>query len=147
MPTYSLNVNGADMTVTVPSPDMPLLWVLRDIIGLTGTKYGCGIEVCGACMVMVNGQPEKSCQFAVGEARGRKVLTVEGLAQDLQGARAQAAWVDHQVPQCGFCQPGMLMATTAAMKAGHSGREIAAEISNICMCGTYRRINEAVQGL
>ena len=147
MPTYALNVNGTDISVAVPSPEMPLLWVLRDIIGLTGTKYGCGIEVCCACMVLVNGQPEKSCKYAVGEARGRKILTVEGLAKDAQGVKAQAAWVGHQVPQCGFCQSGMLMATTGAMKAGHHGREIVPEISNICMCGTYTRITEAVQGL
>jgi isoquinoline 1-oxidoreductase subunit alpha len=147
MPTYTLNVNGDNVTVTVPSAEMPLLWVLRDFIGLTGTKYGCGIEVCGACTVLVDGQPEKSCEFAVGETRGRKILTVEGLAEDVQGQKAQAAWVDHQVPQCGFCQSGMLMATTGAMKAGHKGREIVPEISNICMCGTYKRINEAVQGL
>lgn len=147
MPTYKLNVNGKDYSVTASSAEMPLLWVLRDLIGLTGTKYGCGIELCGACTVLVNGQPEKSCDYSVSEAVGRKILTVEGLATDPQGKAAQQAWVANQVPQCGFCQSGMLMATTGAMKAGHHGSEIAHEIGNICVCGTYLRINKAVQGL
>ena len=147
MATYTLNVNGQARTVTVPSGEMPLLWVLRDYLGLTGTKYGCGIEVCGACTVMVNGEPEKSCDMSVSEAAGRKIVTVEGLAKDAQGAKAQAAWVAHQVPQCGFCQSGMLVATTAAMKAGHHGSEIVPELSNLCVCGTYARIKEAAKTL
>ena len=147
MATFSLNVNGETHAVTVSNGDMPLLWVLRDHLGLTGTKYGCGIEVCGACTVMVNGQPEKSCDMSVKEAAGRKIVTVEGLAKDVQGAKAQAAWVAHQVPQCGFCQSGMLVCATAAMKAGHKGQDIAAELNNLCVCGTYARIKDATATL
>lgn len=145
--TVSLNVNGVARSVAVSSADMPLLWVLRDLLGLTGTKYGCGIEVCGACTVLVNGQPEKSCEFNVGSAVGKKIVTVEGLAADTDGKKAQAAWVSNQVPQCGYCQPGMLIATVGAMKAGHHGKEIASELNNICVCGTYQRISAALQGL
>ena len=145
--TLTLNVNGVNQTVTVSSGEMPLLWVLRDLLGLTGTKYGCGIEICGACTVLVNGQPEKSCEFDVTSAVGKKVVTIEGLASDPDGKRAQAAWVANQVPQCGYCQPGMITATVGAMKAGHHGKEIASELKNICVCGTYQRINQAVQGL
>ena len=145
--TLTLNVNGVNRTVTVSDTNMPLLWVLRDLLGLTGTKYGCGIEVCSACTVLVGGQPEKSCEMDVGSAVGKKILTVEGLAADVDGRKAQAAWVANQVPQCGYCQPGMLMATVGAMKAGHHGGEIASELKNICVCGTYQRINKAIQGL
>ena len=147
MPTYTLNINNQSHTVTVPNAEMPLLWVLRDYLGLTGTKYGCGIEVCGACTVLVNGQPERSCDMSVQEAASRKIMTVEGLAKDAQGQKAQAAWVEHQVPQCGFCQSGMLMSTVGAMKAGHHGGEIAGELGNICVCGTYGRIKTAIQAL
>ncbi len=147
MANYTLNVNGTVQTVTVASGDMPLLWVLRDHLGLTGTKYGCGIEVCGACTVLVNGQPEKSCDMSVKEAVGRQIMTVEGLAKDTQGAMAQAAWVAHQVPQCGFCQSGMLMSTVGAMKGGQHGANIASEINNLCVCGTYARIKDATKTL
>lgn len=145
--TLTLNVNGASKTVAVPDTGMPLLWVLRDLLGMTGTKYGCGIEICGACTVLVDGQPQKSCDMDVGSAVGHAIMTVEGLASDPDGAKAQSAWVANQVPQCGYCQPGMLMATVGAMKAGHHGSEIAGELSNICVCGTYARINQAIQGL
>ena len=147
MATLTLNVNGTSRSVTVSSGDMPLLWVMRDLLGLTGTKYGCGVEICGACTVLVNGQPEKSCQFNVGSAVGKKILTVEGLAADADGRKAQAAWTAGQVPQCGFCQPGMLVAAVGAMKAGHHGKDIANEMNHLCVCGTYQRINKAVQGL
>lgn len=143
----SLNVNGVVRTATVSSTDMPLLWVLRDVLGLTGTKYGCGIEVCGACTVLVDGQREHSCVFDVGSAIGKKILTVEGLSADAEGKKAQAAWVEHQVPQCGYCQPGMLTATVAAMKGGHHGKEISSEVNHLCVCGTYPRIKAAQQGL
>jgi isoquinoline 1-oxidoreductase alpha subunit len=145
--TLTLNVNGVNRTATVSDSGMPLLWVLRDILGLTGTKYGCGIEVCGACTVLVNGQAEKSCDFDVGSAVGKKIVTVEGLAADPDGQKAQAAWIANQVPQCGYCQPGMLMTTVGAMKAGHHGSDIGSEMSNICVCGTYQRINKAIQTL
>lgn len=147
MPTYTLNVNGVNRTVNVPEAGMPLLWVLRDFLGFTGAKYGCGIEVCGACTVIMDNQREHACKVDVSSAVGKKILTVEGLSGDSNGAKAQAAWVANQVPQCGFCQPGMLTATTAAMKAGHHGKEIAPEIKHICVCGTYPRISKAISGL
>jgi isoquinoline 1-oxidoreductase alpha subunit len=146
MPTLNLNVNGKSHTVTVNDTGMPLLWVLRDLIGLTGTKYGCGIEVCGACTVLVNGQPERSCDFDVGSAVGKNVVTIEGLSPD-RSHPAQLAWIAHQVPQCGYCQSGMLMSVAGAMNAGHHGSEIASEVKNLCVCGTYQRIREAVSGL
>jgi isoquinoline 1-oxidoreductase subunit alpha len=147
MPTLSLNVNKKAYTANVSSADMPLLWVLRDVLGLTGTKYGCGIEVCGACTVLLNGEPKRSCVINASEAVGRTVITVEGLAADADGAKAQKAWVDNQVPQCGYCQPGMLMACVGAMKAGHHGNEISPEIGNVCACGTFPRIKVAIKAL
>ena len=146
MPSYTLNVNGVDRVVNVSAADMPLLWVLRDVLNLTGTKYGCGIEVCAACTVMVNGQPEKSCKMDVSSAAGKPIVTIEGLSSD-RSHPAQRAWIAHQVPQCGYCQSGMLMATACAMRAGHHGAEIASELSNVCVCGTYPRIKSAVATL
>ena len=143
----TLNVNGQNHSVTVSDGSMPLLWVLRDLIGLTGTKYGCGIEVCGACTVIIDGQREHSCVFDVSSAVGKKITTVEGLASDPDGQKAQAAWVANQVPQCGYCQPGMLMACVGAMKAGHHGTEIASEMPHVCACGTYQRIRTAIKSL
>ncbi len=146
MPTYNLNVNGKNETVTVSDGSMPLLWVLRDIIGLTGTKYGCGIEVCGACTVMMDGQPEHSCVVDVSSAAGKLITTIEGLSAD-RSHPAQKAWIEKQVPQCGYCQPGMLMSVVCAMKAGHRGSEIASEVKNLCVCGTYQRIKQAINTL
>jgi aerobic-type carbon monoxide dehydrogenase small subunit (CoxS/CutS family) len=146
MPSLTFNVNGQNHTVTVNDPAMPLLWVLRDLIGLTGTKYGCGIEICGACTVLINGQPEKSCEVDASSAAGRTITTIEGLSAD-RSHPAQQAWIEHQVPQCGYCQSGMLMAVAGAMRAGHHGSEIAKEISNVCVCGTYQRIKQACAGL
>jgi isoquinoline 1-oxidoreductase alpha subunit len=146
MLNLTLNVNGQDRPVTVSDGGMPLLWVLRDLIGLTGTKYGCGIEVCGACTVLVDGQREHSCVFDVTSAVGKKVVTIEGLSPD-RSHPAQKAWIANQVPQCGFCQPGMLMCVAGAMNAGRHGAEIAAEVKNLCVCGTYQRIKQAVAGL
>ena len=146
MPTYTLNVNGKDRPVTVRSESMPLLWVLRDLLGLTGTKYGCGIEVCGACTVLIDNQREHSCVFDVLSAVGKKIVTIEGLSLD-RSHPAQKAWIEHQVPQCGYCQPGMLMAVAGAMKAGHHGAEIQSEVQNLCVCGTYQRIKQAVSTL
>jgi len=125
---------------------MPLLWVIRDLIGLTGTKYGCGIEVCGACTVLIDGQPEHSCVFDSSSAVGRKIVTIEGLSPD-RSHPAQAAWIAHQVPQCGYCQSGMLMSVAGAINAGHRGSEILSEVGNLCVCGTYQRIKEAVSTL
>jgi isoquinoline 1-oxidoreductase subunit alpha len=147
MPNYTLNVNGQDRPVSVSSASMPLLWVLRDVLNLTGTKYGCGIEVCGACTVMMGGQREHACKIDVSSAVGKPIVTVEGLSADANGQKAQQAWIDHQVPQCGYCQPGMLMATTCAMRAGHHGSEIASELQHICVCGTYPRIKQAIAKL
>jgi isoquinoline 1-oxidoreductase alpha subunit len=145
--TLVLNVNGVNRTVTVSDPGMPLLWVLRDLLGMTGTKYGCGIEVCGACTVLVNGQREHSCVFDSSSAIGKKIVTVEGLSADPDGRKAQQAWIDHQVPQCGYCQPGMLMACVGAMKAGHHGADIGSEMKHLCACGTYQRIRTAIKTL
>jgi isoquinoline 1-oxidoreductase alpha subunit len=146
MLNLTLNVNGQDRPVTVSDGGMPLLWVLRDLIGLTGTKYGCGIEVCGACTVLVDGQREHSCVFDVTSAVGKKVVTIEGLSPD-RSHPAQKAWIANQVPQCGFCQPGMLMCVAGSMSAGRHGAEIAAEVKNLCVCGTYQRIKQAVAGI
>ena len=143
----TLTVNGVNRTITVANTSMPLLWALRDLLGLTGTKYGCGIEICGACTVLVNNQPEKSCDMDVGSAVGKSIMTIEGLAADVDGQKAQAAWVASQVPQCGYCQSGMLMAAVGAMKAGHHGTSIMSEMSNLCACGTYQRIRKAVSSL
>lgn len=144
--TLQLNVNGKNYSVSVSDGGMPLLWVLRDLIGLTGTKYGCGVEVCGACSVLIDGQVEHSCVFDVTSAVGKKIVTIEGLSAD--GSHpAQKAWVANQVPQCGYCQPGMLMCTAGAMQKGKHGAEISGELKNLCVCGTYQRIKQAVQGL
>lgn len=146
MPNYVLDVNGRNLSATVSSADMPLLWVLRDVLNLTGTKYGCGIEVCGACTVMINGQPEHSCVVDVSSAVGKSIVTIEGLSPD-RSHPAQQAWVANQVPQCGYCQSGMLMSVACAMKAGHHGSEIGSEVRNLCVCGTYPRIKTAIAGL
>ncbi len=145
--TLTLNVNGQNRTVTVNDTNMPLLWVLRDKLGLTGTKYGCGSEYCGACTVLIDGQREHSCVFNVSSAVGKKIVTIEGLAADPDGQKVQKAWTDNQVPQCGYCQPGMQMVATGSIKAGHHGNEIASDITHICVCGTYPRIKKAIQGL
>jgi isoquinoline 1-oxidoreductase alpha subunit len=147
MAAITLNVNNRDYTVSVSSTSMPLLWVLRDVIGLTGTKYGCGIEVCGACTVLIDGQREHSCVFDASSAVGKKIMTVEGLATDADGQKAQQAWTANQVPQCGYCQPGMLMACVGSMKAGHHGSEIASDMQHVCACGTYQRIRTAIKTL
>lgn len=125
---------------------MPLLWVLRDLLGLTGTKYGCGIEVCGACTVLIDGQREHSCVFDVTSAVGKKVVTIEGLSPDCSHP-VQKAWINHQVPQCGYCQSGMVMCAAGALQAGHHGSEINSELQNLCVCGTYQRIKTAVAKL
>ena len=146
MPTYTLNVNGKDHAVNVSSASMPLLWVLRDVIGLTGTKYGCGIEVCGACTVLVSGQPEKACKFDVSSAVGKPITTIEGLSPD-RSHPAQKAWIAHQVPQCGYCQSGMIMAAAAllAEKRNPTDAEIDAAMTNICRCGTYNRVRAGIK--
>jgi isoquinoline 1-oxidoreductase alpha subunit len=146
MPTLTLNVNDQDREVEVPSERMPLLWVLRDILGLTGTKYGCGIEVCGCCTVLVNGQARKSCQLKVSETLGQRITTVEGLSPD-RSHPVQVAWIKHQVPQCGYCQSGMMMSVAGAINDGHHGPDIAAHVPNLCVCGTYGAIRQALPDL
>jgi isoquinoline 1-oxidoreductase alpha subunit len=139
-----LNVNGAPRQIDV-EPEMPLLWALRDVIGLTGTKYGCGIAHCGACTVHVDGEAVRSCSYPVGQAAGKRIVTIEGLSPS--GSHpVQQAWVEHQVPQCGYCQSGMIMATAAllAKNRNPSDADIDASIGNICRCATYARIRPAI---
>jgi isoquinoline 1-oxidoreductase alpha subunit len=140
-----LNVNGKNYTVNVPD-DTPLLWVLRDVIGLTGTKYGCGVEMCGACTVFLDGTRYHACAVDMTAIAGRKVTTVEGLTADKTGSRVAKAWLDLQVPQCGYCQPGMMMRVTAFLKQNPNptDAQIDAQILNICCCGTYQRIRAAI---
>jgi isoquinoline 1-oxidoreductase alpha subunit len=142
----TLNINGQNRPVSVKDGGMPLLWVLRDLLGLTGTKYGCGIEVCGACTVLVDGQREHACVYDVSSAVGKKITTIEGLSPD-SSHPAQQAWVAQQVPQCGYCQSGMIMCVAGAMNAGHHGADLVAEVDNLCVCGTYQRIKQAVAKL
>ncbi len=142
----SLTVNGVVHQVNVTDTNTPLLWVLRDILGLTGTKYGCGIEVCGACTVLVNGQAEKSCDMDVGSAIGKNIMTVEGLSADGKSHRLQKAWAQLQVPQCGYCQSGMLMSAQACLQQHPQPTDSDIdEIQNICVCGTYPRIRLAIK--
>ncbi len=140
----NLTVNGTNYTVNV-SGDTPLLWVLRDILGLTGTKYGCGIEVCGACTVLLDGQAVRSCDVDVTEAVGREVTTIEGLSKNLSHP-VQKAWLALQVPQCGYCQSGMMLAAAALLKntPNPTDQDIDDAMSNVCACGTYQRVRAAV---
>jgi isoquinoline 1-oxidoreductase subunit alpha len=140
-----LTVNGKAHDVNV-EPDTPLLWVLREQIGLTGTKYGCGIAQCGACTVHINGQAVRSCSLAVSEAEGKQITTIEGLAQGTMLHKVQKAWVDHDVPQCGYCQTGMIMAAAALLqdKPKPTDADIDATITNICRCGTYQQVRAAI---
>ncbi len=141
----SLKVNGKPVQVDT-EPDMPLLWVLRDELGLTGTKYGCGVAACGACTVHIDGAAVRSCVMPVSAVAGQSVTTIEGLSPD-GNHPVQRAWVDLQVPQCGYCQSGMIMAVVALLKdkPKPSPAEIDDAITNICRCGTYVRVREAVQ--
>jgi isoquinoline 1-oxidoreductase alpha subunit len=139
------SVNGRTVQVDV-EPEMPLLWVLRDELGLTGTKYGCGIALCGACTVHVDGAPMRTCLLPVAAVAGKKVTTIEGLSKD--GTHpVQKAWVQLQVPQCGYCQSGQIMAAAALIATDRKPSDEAIEttMSNICRCGTYVRIREAVK--
>ena len=141
----ALNVNGQAQHVDV-EPDTPLLWVLRDALDLTGTKYGCGIAQCGACTVHVNGIPMRSCSVPVSAASGAKITTIEGLASGKVLHKVQKAWIDHDVPQCGYCQSGMIMAVAALLKTNPkpSDADIDAAITNICRCGTFVQVREAI---
>ena len=141
----SFVVNGESVSLEV-EPEMPLLWVLRDELGLTGTKYGCGIGACGACTVHFNGAPVRSCSIPVGAAAGSQITTIEGLSAGEELHAVQQAWIEHQVAQCGYCQSGMLMAAAALLSTNPSpsDEDIDRAITNICRCGTYNRIRSAV---
>jgi isoquinoline 1-oxidoreductase alpha subunit len=142
-----LTINGEQKSFDAPT-DMPLLWVLRDILGMTGTKYGCGIAQCGACTVHVDGRPVRSCVLPVGALNGRTITTIEGVAASAAGAKVQKAWLDLEVIQCGYCQSGQIMSAAALLAStpNPDDSDINAAMSgNICRCGTYVRIREAIK--
>ncbi len=150
MARFTLNGENRELDI---EPEMPLLWVLRDELGMTGTNFGCGIGNCGACTVHVDGNALRSCVTPVGAVEGRDITTIEGLASVAGGANGlspvQQAWIDHQVPQCGYCQSGMIMAASAllARNPSPSDEEIDAGITNICRCGSYPRVRKAIRAL
>lgn len=146
MTTLKLNVNDRTMSVDVPN-GMPLLWALRDVIGLTGTKYGCGIGQCGACTVHVNGAPVRSCLISASAVEGQKITTIEGLASENELHVLQQVWIDEDVAQCGYCQAGQIMSAAALLKQTPSPTDDdidAAMAGNYCRCGTYIRIRKAI---
>ena len=141
----SLSINDRTHQIDV-EPDTPLLWAIREQIGLTGTKYGCGVAQCGACMVHLDGEAVRSCVLPVSAAAGKKITTIEGLASGKALHKVQKAWVEHQVPQCGYCQSGMVMAVAAllAKTPKPSDADIDANITNICRCGSFQQVREAI---
>jgi isoquinoline 1-oxidoreductase subunit alpha len=140
-----MTVNGETHTLDV-EPEMPLLWALRETLGLTGTKFGCGVSACGACTVHLDGRAVRSCTLPVSSASGKSVTTIEGLAPNGALHRVQQAWIKHQVPQCGYCQPGVIMAVAGllAQIPNPTDSEIDAGITNICRCGTFTRMRAAI---
>ena len=140
-----LNVNGKNHSLDV-EPEMPLLWALRDELDIKGPKFGCGIAQCGSCTVLLNGEPVRSCTYPVSGASGQKVITIEGLADKGRLHAVQQAWIDHQVPQCGYCQGGQMLAAVALLKKKPkpTDEDIDAAMTNICCCGTYARIRTAI---
>ena len=143
----ALNINGERREVDVP-PDMPLLWVLRDVLGMTGTKFGCGMALCGACTVHLNGQAIRSCVTPVSAVGQSKITTIEAIGKTANGAKVQKAWLDEEVIQCGYCQSGQIMSATALLNstAHPSDADInSAMAGNICRCGTYVRIRKAIK--
>jgi isoquinoline 1-oxidoreductase alpha subunit len=140
-----LTINGQSHNVDV-EPDTPLLWVIRENVGLTGTKYGCGIAQCGACTVHVDGEAVRSCSLPVSAAEGKQITTIEGLAQGGNLHKVQKAWVEHDVPQCGYCQSGMIMAVAALLreKPKPTDDDINTTITNICRCGTFQQVRAAI---
>jgi len=143
-----LSINGKTFDVDV-DPNQPLLWAIREQVGLTGTKYGCGIAQCGACTVHIDGAPVRSCSFPVSAAVGKKITTVEGLAKDGKLSKVQEAWIRNDVPQCGYCQSGMIMAVEALLKQKPkpTDADINAAITNICRCGTFQQVREAIHSI
>ena len=143
-----LTINGAAYDVDVEA-ETPLLWVIRDNIGLTGTKYGCGISQCGACTVHIDGVAVRSCGIVVGDVVGKQITTIEGLAPKGSLHKVQKAWIDHDVPQCGYCQSGMIMAVAALLKVkpNPTDAEIDTEITNICRCGTFQEVRTALHAI
>ncbi len=141
-----LNVNGADRQVDV-EPDTPLLWVLRDTLGMVGTKYGCGVAQCGACTVLVDGVAARSCSVPVESVAGATIMTIEAITGDAEGRKVVEAWVALDVPQCGYCQSGQVMAATALLKQTPqpSTEDVRAAMTNLCRCGTYLDIAQAIQ--
>ena len=140
-----LTINGSSMDVNV-DPSTPLLWAIREQVGLTGTKYGCGMALCGACTVHVDGQAVRSCMMPVSAAEGKPITTIEGLAAGGVLHKVQQAWLDHDVPQCGYCQAGMIMAVAALLKdkPQPTDADIDATITNICRCGTFQQVRAAI---
>jgi isoquinoline 1-oxidoreductase subunit alpha len=138
-------VNGKPVQVDV-EPSTPLLWVLREQVGLTGTKYGCGVAQCGACTVHIDGRATRSCAMPVSAVEGKRITTIEGLAQGGKLSKVQQAWLTHDVPQCGYCQSGMIMAVAALLreKPKPTDADIDAAITNICRCGTFQQVREAI---
>ena len=146
MPDYQLNINNESVSVSAPA-DMPLLWVLRDLVGLTGTKYGCGIGQCGACTVRLAGVPVRSCSIPVSAAEGAEIATIEGLAKDGALSILQAVWIEEDVAQCGYCQAGQLMSASALLEQNVNPTDAdidQAMSGNYCRCGTYIRIRKAI---
>ena len=143
----TMTVNGTEHTLDL-EPDMPLLWVLREALNLTGTKYGCGISACGACTVHLNGRAVRSCTLPLSAADGQRVTTIEGLARNGALDKVQQAWIAHQVPQCGYCQSGVIMAVAGllAQTPHPTDGEIDAGLSNVCCCGTFVRMRAAIHG-
>jgi aerobic-type carbon monoxide dehydrogenase small subunit (CoxS/CutS family) len=144
--TIAFIVNGKSHKLSVDDPEMPLLWALRENLGLTGTKFGCGTALCGACVVHVNGEPVRSCIMQVSQLAGKKVTTIEGLSRD-GGHPLQKAWIAEEVPQCGYCQPGQIMSAAALLAKNKSPSDAdidAAMAGHICTCGTYNRIRKAI---
>jgi isoquinoline 1-oxidoreductase subunit alpha len=145
MPTYAFNLNGNPVSVTAPS-DMPLLWVLRDQLGITGPKYGCGVGVCRACTSHINGQAAQICTVTISQVAGKNVVTIEGLAKNGRLHPVQQAWLDEDVAQCGYCQPGQIMQAAALLKTNKAPTDADIDgIMNVCRCGTYCRIRTAIK--
>src|SRR6185295_12690197 len=144
----TITINGRPETIDL-EPDTPLLWAIRDTLGLTGTKFGCGMSLCGACTVHLNGRAVRSCTLPISEADGGTVTTIEGLSDGNTLHKVQQAWIDHQVPQCGYCQSGMIMAVVALLKdhPAPTDQDIDGGITNVCRCGTFVRVRLAIHSL